>query len=140
VLDTTRPGAADGALDRARLDWLDAELAAAPDVLTVIAMHHPPFSSGVPAWDDVGIPGGDRRSLGDVLARHPQVRRIVAGHVHHATTGEVAGRPVLTVPSTYVQLRLDFGADAFEVTAEPAGFAVHAVRDGELTSHIRRVG
>ncbi len=139
VLDTTRPGEAAGALDATRLGWLDAELSAAPEALTLIAMHHPPFSTGSPAWDAVGLPDSDRRALGDVIACHPQVRRLVAGHVHSTTTGDVAGRPALTVPSTYVQLRLDYGSDEFEVASDPAGFAVHAVLEGQVTSQIRPI-
>ena len=55
-------------------------------------------------------------------------------------TAELAGRAVLTVPSTYVQARLDFRSDEARLAAEPAGFAVHAVLDGELISHIQPVG
>jgi 3',5'-cyclic-AMP phosphodiesterase len=139
VLDTTRPGQDPGALDAERLDWLDAELSSAPDVPTLIAMHHPPLVTGIPSWDEFGLPASDRRALGDVVQRHPQVRRLVAGHLHRTMTGELAGRPVLTSPSTYVQARLDFDFDGFGPTAEPAGFALHAVLEGELISHIQPV-
>jgi hypothetical protein len=46
---------------------------------------------------------------------------------------------VLTVPSTYVQARLDFAAQELELAAEPAGFALHAVLDGEVVSHVQPV-
>jgi len=139
VLDSTIPGADDGALEPEQLEWLDAELTAAPEALTLIAMHHPPFVTGMRPLDDLGIPGDDRRALAEVLERHRQVRRIVAGHFHRAMTGDLAGRPVLTVPSTYVQFRLNFAAQEIEFAAVPAGFAVHAVVDGELISHIEPV-
>ena len=139
VLDTTRPGEDPGELDAERLGWLDAELAAAPDAATLIAMHHPPLVTGVPAMDEFGLPAAHRRALGEVVHRHRQVRRIVGGHVHRTITAELAGRPVLTVPSTYVQARLNFGSEEVEWTAEPAGFALHAVLDGELISHIQPV-
>jgi Icc protein len=139
VLDTTRPGEDPGALDAERLDWLDAELAAAPELPTLVAMHHPPFLTGVPAWDEVGLPAAARRALGEVVERHPQVRRLVAGHVHRTITGELAGCAVLTVPSTYVQFRLNLGSGEDELAAEPAGFALHAVIDGELISHLQPV-
>jgi Icc protein len=139
VLDTTRPGEDPGALDAERLGWLDAELAAAPEPPTILAMHHPPLLTGTPAWDDFGLPAADLRALGDVVERHPQVRRLVAGHVHRTMTAELAGRAVLTVPSTYVQARLDFGAAETEWATEPPGFAWHAVFDGELVSHIQPV-
>jgi 3',5'-cyclic-AMP phosphodiesterase len=139
VLDSTRPGEDRGELDADRLSWLDAELAGAPDRVTLIALHHPPVSTGIAAWDELGLPAADRRALGDVLRRHPQVRRVVAGHVHRAMTAELAGRAVLAVPSTYVQTRLSFSSDEIETVAEPPGFAVHALLDGELASHIQPV-
>ena len=139
AIDTTRPGEDPGALDAARLGWLDEELATAPTTPTLLAMHHPPVLTGVPPWDELGLPDADRQALGEVIARHPQVRRIVAGHVHHTIIGELAGRAVLTVPSTYVQLRLDFRLQELELADEPAGFAVHTVLDGEVVSHVQPV-
>lgn len=139
VFDSTIPGEDSGAVDSARLAWLEEVLAAAPDQPTLIAMHHPPLLTGIPAWDRIVLDDASRRSLGEVVARHPQVRRIVAGHVHRPIVGELAGRSVLTVPSTYVQGRLNFGAQDLELVAEPPGFAVHAVLAGELISHIQPV-
>jgi 3',5'-cyclic-AMP phosphodiesterase len=139
VLDSTRPGEERGELDPGRLSWLDAELAGAPDRPTLLALHHPPVSTGIAAWDEVGLPAADRRALGDVLERHPQVRRIVAGHVHRTMTAELAGRAVLAVPSTYIQTRLSFSSDEIETAAEPPGFPVHALLDGELASHVQPV-
>jgi 3',5'-cyclic-AMP phosphodiesterase len=139
LLDSTRPGEDRGELDAERLTWLDAELAVAPDRVTLLALHHPPVSTGIAAWDEIGLPAADRRALGDVLERHLQVRRIVAGHVHRTMTAELAGRAVLTVPSTYIQTRLSFDSDEIETAAEPPGFAVHALLDGELASHVQPV-
>jgi 3',5'-cyclic-AMP phosphodiesterase len=139
VADSTRPGHDDGELDAQRLEWLDATLAAAPDTPTLLAMHHPPIRLGIPAWDELGLPPDHLRALGDVIDRHRQVRRIVAGHVHRAISGQLAGRSVLAVPSTFVQARLDFDAERIELAPEPAGFAVHAMVDGELISHIQPV-
>jgi Icc protein len=139
VLDTTRPGEDPGALDDDRLRWLDEELASAPQAPTLLAMHHPPLWTGVPAWDELGLPAADRRALGEVVGRHPQVRRIVGGHVHRTISGELAGHAVLTVPSTYVQMRLEFGSQELELADEPAGFAVHTVQHGELMSHVQPV-
>ena len=100
VLDTTRPGEDPGALDAEQLDWLDSELATAPVQLTLVARHHPPIVTGIPAWDEIGLAPADRQALGDLIAKHRQVRRLVSGHFHRAVTGELVGRSVLTVPST----------------------------------------
>ena len=139
VLDTTIPGEDAGALDAERLGWLDDTLAQEPDALTLIAMHHPPLRSGVPALDRIALALADQRALGDVVERHPQVQRFVAGHVHRVMAGQLAGRTALAVPSTYVQTQLDFSLEEIELADEPAGFGVHAVRDGELSSHVQPV-
>ena len=139
VVDSTRPGEDPGVLDEERLARLDEELAAEAGVPTVIAMHHPPLVTGIPPLDEIGLPAEDRRALGQVVERHPQVRRIVAGHMHRAIAGELAGRPVVAAPSTYMQARLDFSSPQLELEPEPIGFAVHVLREGELISHIQTV-
>jgi 3',5'-cyclic AMP phosphodiesterase CpdA len=140
VLDSTRPGEARGELDSQRLAWLDDALKAAPDRATLIALHHPPLVTGIAPWDEIGLPAGDRHALAEVLRRHPQVRRLVAGHVHRTMVADLAGVSVLAAPSTYFQARLHFAAEAIEPAAEPPGFAVHAFLDGQLTSHIQPMG
>ena len=137
ALDTTRPGADDGELDANRLAWLDAELVRAPDVPTLLAMHHPPVITGIPGLDAIGLPAPDRAALAAVVARHPQVRRITAGHVHRVLTAELAGRPVLTMPSTYLQTRLELVSDMAGLTHDPPGFALHVVAGAEIVSHVQ---
>jgi 3',5'-cyclic AMP phosphodiesterase CpdA len=135
VLDSTRPGTDEGELDADRLAWLDATLATA-DTPAIVALHHPPVLTGLPAFDRIGLPAADRQAFGEVIARHPQVRRIVTGHVHRACVSELAACAVVVAPSTYLQARLDFRTDELELVPEPAGFAVHALHDGEIASHV----
>jgi 3',5'-cyclic AMP phosphodiesterase CpdA len=139
LLDSTIPGEDRGALDGEQLKWLERELAGSPEQLTLIAVHHPPLVTGIPAWDEIGLSEPSRHSLAAVVEGHGQVGRIVAGHVHRTISSELASRPVLTVPSTYVQGRLRFGSQELELAAEPAAFAVHAVLDRRLVSHIQPV-
>ena len=139
VLDTTIPGEDPGALGTEQLEWLDGELDKAPEQLTLVAMHHPPLVTGVPAWDVLGLAEADRLALGEVIERHAQVRRLACGHLHRAMSGELAGRGVVVAPSTYVQMRPAFLSDELELTTEPAGFTLHAVVEGELISHVQAV-
>jgi 3',5'-cyclic AMP phosphodiesterase CpdA len=139
VLDSKRAGEDRGELDASRLAWLEATLASAPDVPTLVALHHPPLATGIPVFDELGLPPADRRALAKVVEAHPQVRRILAGHVHRTMSAELGGRSVLAVPSTYVPAQLEFGAEEVRVSAEPSGFAVHAFLDGELVSHVQPV-
>ena len=140
VLDTTRPGVDRGGLDEEQLAWLEAELAAAPDRLTLLALHHPPISTGSDAWDEICLPAADRHALADVVKRHPQVRRLVAGHVHRTIVGDLADRAVVVAPRTYMPARLTFGSDEIGFVPEGPGFALHSVVDGELASHVLPIG
>ncbi len=139
MLDSTRPGEVAGELDGERLAWLETELARASDQLTLLAMHHPPLATGILACDEIGLPAAERRALGAILDRHPQVLRVVAGHMHRMIAAELSGRTVLAAPSTYLQGRLDFTAPELALVREPPGFAIHALLDGELASHIQPV-
>lgn len=139
VLDTTRPGHDDGELDAERLAWLGDTLAAEPAAPTLIAMHHPPLVTGAPALDSARLHDASRLGLADVVAPHRQVRRVIAGHVHRVMAGECGGAGVLTAPSTYVQLELDFEDATMRTSGVARGFVLHVVADGELASHVVRL-
>jgi 3',5'-cyclic-AMP phosphodiesterase len=130
--DTTLPGRMEGTLD---LGWLEAELEATRGRPVVIAMHHPPLLTGMPVLDEIGLPAEDRAALGELLARFPHVRRVVAGHVHRTAFAVLGGCGVVTAPSTNLQARLEIGARAFDFRPEPPGFLVHVELGGELVSH-----
>ncbi|HTT94523.1 MAG TPA: phosphodiesterase [Solirubrobacterales bacterium] len=136
-LDSTIPGAEGGALDEGRVEWLEATLAAERELPTVIAMHHPPLATAVPAFDEIGLAPASRAALGEVLGRHPQVLRVIAGHVHRPIVAELAGRPVVAAPSTYLQSVLKLAPAPIEMRPDPPGFALHVLLDGVLTSHVQ---
>jgi 3',5'-cyclic AMP phosphodiesterase CpdA len=138
LLDSNVPGRDPGAYDVERLDWLDAELSAEPKRPTLLAVHHTPLTTGIPEWDAINLAASDREALGAVVARHPQLRAIVGGHLHRVAASALGGRPVLSAPSAYLQVRPNFERD--EVTwVDPPGFAIHALRGGELTSQVEAV-
>lgn len=139
VLDTKRPGEDRGELDADRRAWLEEALAEAPETPTMLALHHPPVTTGIAPVDEIGLAPHDQRALGDVVARHPQVRRVVGGHLHLTVAGELRGRSVLAAPSTYVQARLEFDVEEVSLSAEPPGFVAHTFVNGELVSHVRAV-
>ena len=123
-----------------RLRWLDGVLKDAPDTPTVVATHHPPYPIGMRFIDDLRFV--DPAGFAAVLARHPQVVRVISGHVHRASVGSLAGRVCTTCPSTYRQLFLDLTQPGrAAVTGEPAGFAIHLVEnDGTATTHFVPTG
>jgi UDP-2,3-diacylglucosamine pyrophosphatase LpxH len=89
--------------------------------------------------DSMAIPAEEREALAETLSRHRQVQLIVAGHVHRAVLGDLAGIRVLAMPSTDMQLALEFDAEEMRFVREPPCFAVHALVDGRLVSHIQPV-
>ena len=139
VLDSTIPREIPGELGADRLAWLDSTLASGADTPTLVAVHHPPLATGIPAYDEMGLPAADRHALGRVINAHPQVRRVVAGHMHRTISADLVGRSVLAVPSTYVQTQLEFGTQELQLSDEPCGFAVHTMLEGELVSHVLAV-
>ncbi len=139
ALDTVRAGVDSGELDQSRLDWLDNELNEHPNAPTILAMHHPPIWTGIPAMDEIGIDAGQRAALSEIVARHPQILRLLSGHLHRSITAEFGARPLVVAPSTYLQGKLDFEMSEFELTREPPGFALHSFVDGDLLSHIQPV-
>jgi Icc protein len=138
-LDSSVPGDDGGALDEGRIEWLEATLAEERERPTVLAMHHPPLATAIPSFDAIGLAAEWRAELAAVLARHPQVVRVIAGHVHRTIASELAGRAVVSVPSTYLQAVLKFDPTPIEMVPDPPGFAVHAFRDGALTSHVQTI-
>jgi 3',5'-cyclic AMP phosphodiesterase CpdA len=92
AIDTLEPGRHGGAFCAARVAWLRATLAAAPTTPTYIAMHHPPFESGI-AWLDSGADEPWIARFAGAVAGFPQVRGILAGHLHRGTGCRSASAP-----------------------------------------------
>ncbi len=82
-------------------------------------MHHPPLLTGMPAFDEIGLPELDRLALGDLVAANPHVVRVVTGHVHRAIFGTAGGCGVVVCPSTYLQAPLEIGTHELNLVEEP---------------------
>lgn len=123
-LDTLVPGQDGGELCEARLGWLAQRLAEAPERPTVIVMHHPPFLTGIANLDDMGLAGAE--GLARLLARFPQVERILCGHLHRSIQVRWHGVLASTCPSTAHQVALDMRTgEALCYAMEPPGFQLH---------------
>lgn len=138
-LDTVIPGEGGGELCAERLVWLDKTLSSKPDAPTLVMMHHPPFLTGIGHMDRIGLAGRD--GFADVMARHPQVRLILCGHLHRTIHAMVGGRPALTCPGPAHQVALDLQDEApSRFRMEPPGFLLHRWRDGLFVSHAAVIG
>jgi Icc protein len=139
ALDTHIPGDGGGELCAERLAWLDATLAARPGQPTLILMHHPPFATAIEHMDRAGL--RDPAAFAAVVARHPQVERILCGHLHRTIHTRFAGTIAGTAPSAAHQLQLDInpGGPA-QFNFEPPGYQLHLWRDGYLITHTAVIG
>jgi 3',5'-cyclic-AMP phosphodiesterase len=141
ALDTVIPGEAGGRLCEERLGWLDRTLTAAPERPTMVIMHHPPFATGIAHMDRIGLDGA--ASFAAVLGRHPQVERVLCGHLHRAIQARIGSHAIAsTAPSTAHQVALDLRADGpSRFMMEPPGYQLHLWRPGTgVVSHTGVIG
>ena len=111
ALDTCVPGESSGELCDVRLDWLEQSLLNSAGKPVVVAMHHPPFQTLIGHMDKIGMKRGVER-LKDIIGRHPNVERIICGHLHRAIDVRFAGTIASTTPSPAHQVCLNLTEDA----------------------------
>jgi len=140
ALDTLIPGETGGALCQERLSWLGRALAAAPERPTLILMHHPPFVTGIGHMDRIGLDGVP--GFAEIVARHPQIERILCGHLHRAIDRRFAGTVAGTAPSTAHQVVLDLAPAApLAFAFEPPGYQLHWWSEAHrLVTHTALIG
>ena len=86
--------------------------------------------------DAIGLLTG-AAELETLVARHPNVERVLSGHIHRSIQVRFGGTLAVTVSSPAHQVCLDLAADAVSSwTLEPPSFGLQAlVRGGWLVSH-----
>ncbi len=139
-LDTVVPGQGGGHLCAGRLAWLDATLAARPSAPTVVLLHHPPFRTFIGHMDEQGLDNAE--GLAEVIRRHPQVERLLCGHLHRPIEARFAGTIACTAPSPAHQVALDLADDAASrFVMEPPSYRVHAwTPETGVISHTAFIG
>ena len=140
ALDTSVPHKSPGYLATGQLQWLDETLRAAPRKATIVALHHPPFWTGIGHMDQQPLTNPE--DLEPVIARHPQVERVICGHLHRPIVKRFGGTVASTCPSPAHQVALDLADDAASrFVMEPPGYQLHLWRAGEgLVSHTVAIG
>ena len=137
-LDTTLPGSERGVFDADREQWLGAALADQPERATVIAMHHPPFASGIGWMDQTRL--SRSKAFADLITTNPQVGRIFCGHLHRPIFTTVAGVATSVGPSTTHHVELNLSPDAkVGIIRDPAGYQLHTYDGTAWTSHLRYI-
>ncbi|WP_430398900.1 phosphodiesterase [Ferrovibrio sp.] len=126
-IDSIVPRRSEGALDAARLAWLETEVAkASPEQPALLFMHHPPFRTGIAPMDACGVLEG-LEAFRALITRHaPRIAGILCGHVHRVIHASIAGVPVLLAPSSAHQIELDLRENApLGFCFEPSKIALH---------------
>ena len=138
-LDSVIPGDAAGRLGPEQLGWLDSRLAEAMDKPTLVALHHPPFRTGIDHMDGMMLEDG--AALAAVIGRHPQVARVLCGHVHRSVQCDFAGTIGQIAPGTAHAVQLTLTGEPARWVLEPPGMLLHQWQEGRgLISHVDFIG
>jgi 3',5'-cyclic-AMP phosphodiesterase len=136
-LDSTIPGQPGAEVDTRRLTWLRSVLGAPHDGPTLLAVHHPPFPTGIAWMDRSGFIGLD--ALEQVLRDHP-VDRVICGHMHRAIHSTLAGVPVQVGLSTVQAVELDLRPEAGpRLVVDAAGYHLLLVDGRRIVTHTRYI-
>jgi len=133
-LDESRSG---GHLCSTRLAWLAQALDDCRGAPAIVALHHPPFRTGIGHMDSAILDAGDSQLLAELISRHPNVERVLCGHLHRPIHTRFAGTIASTAPSPAHQVVLDLDPHASsDFVMEPPAFALHEWQPGaDLVSH-----
>lgn len=136
LLDSTVPGAVYGDLSPDQLTALDATLTQTAGRPTLIALHHPVLPIGSPWIDATRLrPAGQ---FVELLAAHPQVKVVLAGHVHQEFQRIHQGVAHYTTPSTGLQFKPQ--TEQFCLDAQAPGYRLlYLEADGQHRTSVRRV-
>lgn len=133
LLDSFAAGDHGGRLAAAELERLDAALREHRARHVLLAIHHYPLPLGSRWLDELGL-----RNAADMLAiidRSPQVRAVVAGHVHQAANVVRNGVHYLATPSTCFQFLPR--SDAFAMDRRPPGYRwLNLMSDGSIATEV----
>jgi 3',5'-cyclic-AMP phosphodiesterase len=140
ALDTLLPGRTEGELGEEQLAWLAARLAEGPGKPTIVFMHHPPFPTAIGHMDAINCRDG--AAMAAVIARHPQVERVLCGHHHRPIQLRWAGTIASVAPSTAHQVTLDLTPGApSSFHLEPPAFHLHCWVEGAgIVTHQAYIG
>ncbi|MBN2628906.1 MAG: phosphodiesterase [Rhodobacteraceae bacterium] len=134
LLDTSEPGLVGGRLCEGRQAWLADRLDEAEDRPVIVVMHHPANRLSLPV-DDIALEDAERFAA--ILATHPEVRMVIAGHVHLPTAGVWCGLPMVTLAGSHYSVSPHVpGVPGDQRRLEgPAQFAVVLAADDGVTVH-----
>jgi 3',5'-cyclic AMP phosphodiesterase CpdA len=139
-LDSCVPGFHHGNIDAAGLEWLSKVIEQGQSRPTVVMLHHPPFSCGIPYLDEYRYL--DARPLEAILKRFDNIEAVLCGHVHRPILRRWANTVVCSCPSTATEIDLQLQPTAESRShAGPRGCMLHLWNPQHgLISHVSHIG
>ena len=135
-LDTLVDNEPGGDLSERQLAWLERTLQQKPNRPTVIAMHHPPFETGIGHMDEQGLAPDARAAMERIVSAHPQVERVTCGHLHRSVSRRWAGTIAATTPSVAHAVAFDLRPGAHGAwNYEPPSITAHHWNGSHLVTH-----
>jgi len=121
LLDSSEPGTHVGVLTDAQYIWLEDRLCEVMDQPIIVILHHHanPLQTFV---DRIILRDGAR--LANVLSGHPDVRQVIAGHVHYTSTALWRGIPFTTMAGNHYNVTVPMDGSPIEELDGPAQMAV----------------
>jgi Icc protein len=136
MLDSAIPGEVGGELGAGELALLDRALGEEPGCPALVCLHHQPVPIGCAWLDEQRV--RDAEAFFAVLARHPQTRAVLWGHVHQEFSAVRNGLQLLASPSTCVQFAP--GSDTFRLDERAPGLRwIELGADGSFATRVERV-
>lgn len=135
-LDSKLPGEEEGHLANDQLELLDQCLENQPNLPSLIVFHHPPLPVNSPWLDTMTLnnPG----ELFEILAKHPQAKALLLGHVHQQQDWIHNGLRLLTAPSTCFQFKPQ--SKEFALDHQPPGYRwLKLFADGSIETEVYRL-
>lgn len=136
LLHSQVDGAVFGNLADDQFEMLEKALNEAPDLNTLVSLHHHPIPMGSVWLDKIGVKNGDK--LMALAQRYKNIKCMLWGHVHQASDRVVDGIRMISTPSTCVQFRP--GSNDFDVDTMAPGYRLLQLNpDGTIETDVSRV-
>ncbi|MGF1725221.1 3',5'-cyclic-AMP phosphodiesterase [Photobacterium nomapromontoriensis] len=136
LLDSQVKGVPHGELSDSQLAMLDQALAAYPERYALVLLHHHPIPAGSTWLDQHQLHNAD--AFWQVVARYPQVRAVLCGHIHQELDHQYQGVRVLATPSTCIQFQPDSHDFALDQNG-PGWRYLELTPSGEIKTQVSRL-
>jgi 3',5'-cyclic AMP phosphodiesterase CpdA len=132
LLDSSEPGRVDGVLETAQIAWLRARLNEALDRPVIVVLHH---NANALHIESDTIRMLEPEDFLNALATHPDIRQVIAGHVHLTSTAMWRGIPFTTLAGGHysVGFNVDQPNTPFKRLTGPGQMAVVVATEDRTT-------